>query len=77
MAGYYDARLLDNLAGAAVARISEFTEQGLGSLSWAYSKLGHHHQGLLEAIARQASSMGYVSSNCPVMLCTEHTARPC
>lgn len=64
--GYYDAKLLETFADEAEWRITEFSQQNLANLAWAYGKLGHYHKGLLDAIAKQAASMLEVSSfACP------------
>jgi hypothetical protein len=43
----------------------EFTQQNLANLAWAYGKLGHYHQGLLDAIAARSLEILEVRNDPP------------
>ena len=50
--GYYHARLLDHIAGAALGKIHQFNSQDLGNLAYSYGVLNHSSDKLLTAISQ-------------------------
>ena len=41
------------IAEAVIARLPEFSTQGIGNVSWGFSAVGHYHKDMFSLIARE------------------------